>query len=453
MNILFIVSDTFRRDNLGCYGGDRVETPHLDRFAKKCVVFDNCYANSFPTMPARADIFTGRYTYGYLGWAPLPPDEITLAYLLTQAGYVTKAVVDTPFFLRYGYGYDRGFVDFEWIIGQVCRAGDYTILSDVSRYRRFETDCFAPKTVMAAERWLERHRKQKFFLYVDMWDPHEPWDPPSWYIEKYYPEYDGKPILGGCYCHLSEAKEKLGEDGLEEYLEKGKACYYGEVTLVDRWVGHLIETIEAMNLIDETAIIFTTDHGYYLGEHGYFGKAIQKVEKEGELPSLYRSPLYEEVAHIPLLIYVPGYKPRRTDSLVSLADLMPTVLALADVEIPDKVQAHSLKPILDGEDEGRDFVVTTWPIANVGKRTRAIDMVERVIKEPQPSTITSGEWSMLYSCQGESVELYHLPSDPKQKKNLFHDRRDIAENLLKKFSSHLRDIGVDPRLLKNRLSF
>ncbi|RLI40984.1 hypothetical protein DRO64_08180, partial [Candidatus Bathyarchaeota archaeon] len=159
------------------------------------------------------------------------------------------------------------------------------------------------------------------------------------------------------------------------------------------------------------------------------------------------------VAHIPLLIYVPGYKPRRTDSLVSLADLMPTVLALAGVEIPERVQAYSLKPILDGEDEGRDLVVTTWPIANVGERTRAIDMVERAIKEPQPSTITSGEWSMLYSCQGEPVELYHLPSDPKQKKNLFHERRDIAECLLQKFSSHLRDIGVDPRLLKIRLSF
>ena len=97
----------------------------------------------------------------------------------------------------------------------------------------------------------------------------------------------------------------------------------------------------------------------------------------------------------PMLIYVLGYTPRRTDSLVSLADLMPTVLASADVEIPDRVQAHSLKPILEGEDVGRDFVVTTWPIANVGERTRAIDMVERAIKEPRPSTITSGEWSML----------------------------------------------------------
>ena len=117
-NVVVIVADTFRRDHLGAYGNGRIRTPHLDEFARSSVVFDNHVLSSFPTMPARADILTGTFSYTHMGWEPLPRHLITLPEVLSRAGYTTMGVVDTPFFIRNGFGYDRGFDDFVWVRGQ-----------------------------------------------------------------------------------------------------------------------------------------------------------------------------------------------------------------------------------------------------------------------------------------------------------------------------------------------
>ena len=85
MNIILIVSDTLRRDHLGCYGNAWIHTPHLDRLSEQAITFDRCYASSFPTMPARADMFTGKYTFAFMGWGPLPKEETILAQLLREA--------------------------------------------------------------------------------------------------------------------------------------------------------------------------------------------------------------------------------------------------------------------------------------------------------------------------------------------------------------------------------
>ena len=102
MNIVLIISDTFRQDHLGCYGNTWIHTPHLDQLASQSTVFDRCYAASFPTVPHRADLLTGKYSFTYLGWRPLSQSEITLAQLLTAAGYSTMGIVDTPFYTRNG---------------------------------------------------------------------------------------------------------------------------------------------------------------------------------------------------------------------------------------------------------------------------------------------------------------------------------------------------------------
>ncbi|MDP9479479.1 MAG: sulfatase-like hydrolase/transferase [Actinomycetota bacterium] len=117
-NVVVIVADTFRRDHLGAYGNPYIRTPHLDGFARSSVVFDNHVVSSFPTMPARADILTGTFSYAHMGWEPLPRHLMTLPQVLSKAGYLTMGIVDTPFFVRNGFGYDRGFDDFVWIRGQ-----------------------------------------------------------------------------------------------------------------------------------------------------------------------------------------------------------------------------------------------------------------------------------------------------------------------------------------------
>ena len=450
MNIIFIVSDTFRRDNLGCYANRAVRTPHLDRFARQCVVFNRAYAGSFPTMPARADFMTGKFTFTYRGWEPLGRSETTLADVLSGAGYNTMAVTDTPFFQRDAFNYDQGFQDFIFIRGNYETQPDGI---DVRRHRVLETDWPAPSTMLNAERWLQRHYKERFFLYADTWDPHEPWDPPGWYVERYDPGFDGSTPYPA-YGYYRE-RGMTGED-----VRKGYAAYCGQVSMVDRWVGRLLDTVDVLGLMENTIVLFASDHGYYFGEHGQYGKTVVTgAPFQGAVPlpknspmQFRRSPIYQEVANIPLLMHVPGVGPHASDALVSLVDIFPTLLELCEIDIPAGVQGSSLVPQLRGqESEARDYTVTSWPLYNVGEYTRAVDHYERQILEPLPATVTTREWQMIYACEGERTELYNLMEDPLQERDVFKRHPEVASALHQQFVELLQSAGTEDRLLRPRL--
>ena len=460
MNTVVIVSDTFRRDNLGCYSDRKVHTPHLDRFAEKCVIFDRSYCSAFPTMPMRADLMTGKYTFTYLVWAPLPEKEVLLSQTLADAGYTTMGIVDTPFFIKNRYGYDRGFHDFiehrgqgyNWWGGQVWRP--WGGRSDITYERRYEEDYCAPKTCLTAEHWLERHYKEKFFLYVDTWDPHEPFDPPAHYVERYKPDWDGVyPTNHPAYKYLkagSESETTIKQSIDEKEIDTQYACYCGEVTMVDRAVGRLIDRIESMGLMDNTVIIFTSDHGYYFGEHDIFGKSVLGIEKKGVFLA---APLYQEVNNIPLLIYVPGVKPHRTDALVSVPDFTPTILDLAEVKVPDTVQGSSFLPVIKGEkDTHQELVVSTMPLQNPGALTRAVDDSLRMVKNFLPATIVTDRWALLYARENAPIELYDIKSDPFQAKNIASDNNAVVKDLHKRYYEFLKKLGTKESLLKPRAS-
>ena len=118
MNVIWIVADTFRQDHLGAYGKKPILTPSLDALAAKSSLFTRHYAAGFPTMPTRADHALGRWTMSFMGWEPLPADATTLAEILASNGYHTAAMVDTPFYLRGGMNYDKGFQTFSMYTGQ-----------------------------------------------------------------------------------------------------------------------------------------------------------------------------------------------------------------------------------------------------------------------------------------------------------------------------------------------
>ena len=467
MNVILIVSDTCRQDHLGCYGHPWMQTPHLDRLAGQSVVFDQCYAGSFPTVPCRSDLLTGKYNLTYLGWAPLPQDEITLPQILTREGYLTAGIADTPFYMKNGYGYDRGFGDFIFIRGQ----GSGQANKDLTALRRYEEDYSAPRTLATAEKWLELHHKEDFFLLVDTWDPHEPWDAPAHYVERYLSNYDGQPAPWPPYWYWKEAGLSL------EDIKRAHAHYCGEISMVDRAVGRLVERVESLGLRDKTVILFTADHGFYFGEHGIFGKGLFRSKhgfrigpdiqhrgqysftfknpKTGELSigvaEWQRSPLYVEAARVPLIISLPGSDARRVNSLVSLPDLMPTILDLFGVDVPETVQAPSLMPLLEGKAERvHDYVVTSWPLHEPGFKLRVVDDVERTAAEVLPSTITDGEWTLICSVKGEPIELYHLPSDPGQLKNVAQDHEPVVRAFHAQLVAFLEEMGTSERLLAPR---
>ncbi len=444
MNIICVVTDTLRRDYLPTYGNQQVIAPNLTHFAQEAIVFEDCHAASFPTIPARADLATGRFSFTYLTWGPLPQDEITLAGLMTKAGYTTMGVGDTPFLIRNGYGYDRGFDDFIWIRGQREASGR----PDVTSQWTSEDDRFAPQTFKTAIDWIERHYDEQFFLYIDAWDPHEPWDPPAHYVKPYLPDYNGE--------HVYPAYWDWQDAGYSERdLDIAKACYMGEITMVDRWFGFLIDRLKSLGLYDDTVIFFVSDHGFYFGEFGIFGKrrfrwpdnTIPVMEamarfKQGAIS--HWCPSHNELTHVPLLAKIPGYAHQRISGLVTIPDIMPTLLELAEINQPQRVQAKSLLPLVRGKvDKLHDIVVTSQSLADIeGNTTRIVDDNERKVVEVSPSTIRDGEWDFLYSLEGKRIELYDAVHDPAHRRNVADERPEICQMMLDKFVIWMDAMGT-----------
>ncbi len=440
MNVVVIVSDTLRRDHLGAYGNPWIHTPHLDRFAAESVVFDSHHVGSFPTMPARADLVTGRLSCAFMTWAPLPPELPTLAEAFRAAGFLTTAIVDTPFYIRNGFGYDRGFHDFVWIRGQ----GDSSRMEERVDARATwvgESDRYVARTMTAASDWLERHVDEEFFLLVDTWDPHEPWNPPDYYTRRYLADYAGEEV--------TPPYAKWRDAGLTQRdVDVAHATYAGEVTLVDTWVGRLLEKLELVGLREKTIVVFLSDHGFYFGEHGYLGKSVWVEEARTQT----WSPLYGELTRIPLIVRVPGTDPGRRAAITSTPDLAPTLLELAGVEPLDAATGRSFAPVIAGvRDEHRPFAISSWPLAyQRGRISIAVDSAPRRVAQDLPLTVTNGTHSLLVGGPDDPVELYELGADPGEARNIAPGEPALASELLHAAIEDLRAEGATPDLLAPR---
>ena len=212
-----------------------------------------------------------------------------------------------------------------------------------------------------------------------------------------------------------------------------------------------------MGLLDNTAIIFTSDHGFEFGERGVFGK--QNFGKHEDMPcprfifegawDWQRYPFYEEVDHVPLMIYVPRVKPGVQKGLTSAVDITPTVLDLMDVKIPDYVQGQSLVPMVhDKSARGREFTVSGEYLMVPNGESRIFGR----LKKPTGSdtTITTDEWTLLYS-PGDKSLLYHLPSDPGQEKNVADEHPEVVKELHQMFARHINKTSVNPEVREELL--
>jgi arylsulfatase A-like enzyme len=240
------------------------------------------------------------------------------------------------------------------------------------------------------------------------------------------------------------------------------ATYCGEITMVDTWTGYFLRQVENMGLMENTAIIFTTDHGFYFGEHGgMIGKSVLATDPNlseeaagdwGSSPGVWaRSPLYRELLAIPLLIYLPDAPPSTYSGLTSAVDLMPTVLDIMGVEIPSAVEGKSLLPIVKDQSlPGREYVIGALPFVNAGETMRTVDDVERRSEWASGATITTDEWELLYDVEPGFSELYNLKSDPKQEKNVITEYPEVAGELHSLFCEFMKDTKMAEYLVKPR---
>ena len=462
MNVIWVISDSLRRDHVGAYGNKGKMTPAIDALAAKSIRFDRHYIAGFPTMPTRADYLTGRWTMSYMLWEPLFNDEILLPEILANKGVHTAAVVDTPFYIRNGMNYDKGFRHFteipgqmniQWIVDKDTKKGSivHTIYGgDVKADWRYESEYMPAKTFTKAGDWLERHYKENFFLYIDTWDPHEPWEPPQYYRERFWPGHDGDQAMP-VYGYWPQIPGIT-----EEKVKKAHASYCGEIAMVDTWFGYFMKKVENLGLMENTAIIFTSDHGYYFGEHGgILGKMVFARDKNGKMVGngiWSHSPFYEEITNTPLIVYMPDGKPGVYNGITSAIDLMPTVLEIMDTEIPSRVQGKSLLPALKNKSTpGRPYTVSAHPFINAGEWMKSVDGVNRLTEKDSTTTVTTDEWTLLYNTEPGMSELFNIKDDPHQLKNIINENPDRAKELHQLLIKYMKETNLAEHLLKPRL--
>lgn len=454
-NVIVIMNDTFRRDHLGCYGNRWIHTPYLDRFAQRAARFDQYYIASYPTVPNRWDTATGRYGFPYRGWQPLDAGDVTLAQMLADRGVHTQMIWDTPMLGQNGYNYTRGFRGAYFVHGQKGDpwitdptlpirqpAQPHKIFSTASMEsylrnhygQKYEREYCVGRSISAAMDWLETNcRHDSFYLYVDMWDPHEPFDCP-WYDYARYadPDYHGDQMQYPNY-------------GRPTYMTPGelgnaRALYAGLATLVDRWVGQLLDLVERLGLMKNTLIVWTTDHGHLFGEHDLQGKPGAELGK-----------LYEITTRIPLLVYHPEGlgAGQQVQGIVQPTDILPSVLEFMGLPVPDVVQGKSFWPLVSGGGTvlheyafSSRFPPTAGDPTYTPTDATLFDGWVGSDRIVEPGTVTDGRWSFICAPQGRPSELYDLACDPSQEHNVIDEHPDVASRLREVWIGFLREHGA-----------
>jgi len=315
--VLLITCDTLRADRLGAYGYAHPTTPHLDRFAKKSLVFDRAYSTAPMTTPAVSAIFTGRLPdeLGVMNnKVQIAPAAISMTEVISRAGIRTAAVLSNWVLARRGLeeaGLQQGFDHYD----------DTMTTREANRGHMFERDAAA--TTDAALAWVKRQQDRRFFLWVHYQDPHGPYTPPEDCLSALQRPLTAEPKL-----RVGQNQRGLGElpryqaIGEERSPEAYRIRYDAEIRFFDREVGRLLDGLEKRTLLENMLVVITADHGESLGERNFWFSHGQH--------------LFDELVRVPFIVRYPrgcarpssaedrGY--RRVDRLVSHLDIMPTIL-------------------------------------------------------------------------------------------------------------------------------
>jgi arylsulfatase A-like enzyme len=433
MNIILVVLDSFRYDHLGACGNDWIHTPHLDSFAAEAVRFTQGYPESLPTLPVRRALHTGRRVFpfenhvdkkggfiGAPGWGPIEEDRDTVAEILSEKGWRTAFFTDTYHQFKPSMNFHRGFDEWRWIRGQEADpyiSGLKPTRDDIEKHltpdlprrkavaefldhylrnnaeRRREEDYYPARLFTEASRWVwENTDADPFFLVVDSFDPHEPWDPPQHYRRMYDPDEDGvKDIIHSPYAHWQDAVTP-------RELKRIQANYAGEVTLVDRWFGFFLETLQTRGLMDNTVIGIISDHGHNVG-HDPGDKSW--IAKGGH-------PMTEAVAKLVYLIRHPNGEGAGTtcNELVYNHDMTTTLLSLAGVTPTTEMDGIDAWPCVVGGSEGRKWVTIAWGAL---------------------MTVIDERWWYNATIYGGNALLYDRVNDPDHLNNIAKDNPDVCE--------------------------
>jgi arylsulfatase A-like enzyme len=406
-NLVVVLLDSLNRHMLGSYGGGEFDTPNLDRFARRALRFERHVTGSLPCMPARHDILCGALDFLWKPWGSIELWEDPITFHLRRAGVTSLLVSDHPhLFETGGENYHSDFSAWDYVRGHEsdpwkthpdpswigapslpARTAGANLgrpelrrrYDDSRTWFREEADYPGPRTMQAAARWLQesaRHH-ERFFLFVDEFDPHEPFDTPAPWVDRYDEAWQGERIIWPPY-----AIDGVAGGVLSEREGRHLRCNYGsKLSMIDHWFGRVLDALDAADLWDETAVIVCTDHGHYLGERDLWGK-----------PGVIQ---YEPLGHTPLLVAWPGVAGGAScDALTTNVDLFATAADVFDVEPEHRTHGHSLVPLLTGEREA----IRDWALGGVyGNWVQVTDGRRKYARAPVGDNFPLSMWSNRWS--------------------------------------------------------
>ena len=434
-HVLFLVSDDLKASALGCYGNSLCKTPNIDRLAAEGMVFEHAYCQGLWCAPSRTSFMFSRYQ---------GEGEINLGQCFREAGW-HSARVGKIYHMRVPgdiiAGTDGNDIPSSWderfnSAGlEAHTPGHYACLNlniftdaledrqstrmphrmfVTVRYDGDGTDQPDSKSATKAIELLQEHRNKNMFLAVGFVRPHYPNVAPQDFFDHY--PWETMPLPQTVEDDLSDipkaglAKTRNDNNPIGEYPDNQRrmwAGYYATVEFMDRQVGRILDELDQAGLRDSTAIVFCSDHGYHLGEHGFWQKHNY----------------HEDVTRVPLIISAPGIPPGRTRSLVELVDIFPTLTDLTHIQTPPGVQGKSLVPLLKNPtDSVRDGALSLH----------------------KGHSLRTDEWAfMRYS--DDSEELYDMNNDPLQFTNLAgkSEFQEIKNSLATQLQQRLRDAQID----------
>ncbi|MBI1815083.1 MAG: sulfatase [Deltaproteobacteria bacterium] len=416
---IVMLLDSLNRHLLGAYGGTEFDTPNLDRFARRAVRFDEHYAGSLPCMPARHDILCGALDFPWKPWGSIEIWEQPLTASLRAADVTTVLVTDHPHLFETGgenyhcdfaaWDYQRGHESDPWKtrpdpswVGAPSFGRGHTHYDNSRGYFRDEADFPGPRTMTAAARWLDDHARfhDRFLLFVDEFDPHEPFDTPEPYASMYDTAWQGPHLIWPPYVRGAIEKGVL----TPAQARQVRACYGGKLTMIDRWFGRVLDAIDRNHLWADCAVIVCTDHGHFLGEKDIWGK-----------PGV---PIYQPLGHIPLMIAWPGIESGTQTALTTSVDLFATLADLFGAPVSHRTHGRSLIPLIRGEVHSvRDRVLSgVW-----GREIHLIDGATKYARAPVSANAPLSMWSNRWSTMP-------VPNLPKLRLPLL-DQRAVLDHM------------------------
>lgn len=432
-NILLLMADQWRMDCMGAYGNTHIRTPNLDRIAREGYLFRSAYSSTPTCTPARSALLTGLgpWSHGMLGMTTMAtrPYPVEKPRAMAKAGYYAAMVGKNHYYpMRNGHGYHQMSVDehcsywfhkegpeaegsweercdYEaWFWSQLPDKDPHATGLSWNDHRGIPfayPEEFHPThwTGETAVRFLKDYeRPEPFFLKVSFVRPHSPYDAPERFFKMYENTLLPKAEVGVWaqrYADRSSTSNDLWHGKLPDAeIQRSREGYYGSCSFVDEQIGRIIEVLEKRGMLDDTLVIFISDHGDMLGDQNLWRKSYG----------------YEQSAHIPMLMRVPpkfelGAGGQVIHNPVEIRDILPTLLDASGTEIPDGLEGKSLLSLVRSKGEGwREY----------------IDLEHDICYSPANhwNGLTDGKWKYLFHAMDGEEQLFNLEEDPNELNDL-----------------------------------